>query len=65
MNHEFTPRERTLLGVFFLIVVGIIYFLAVDQPVRNGIAAAQTEAAAMQEQVDAINEKVKAIENIR
>lgn len=58
LTREFSQRERFLLAVLGLIILGLVYYLAVDQVVRDGISAADIEIESLQVQVEEINKTV-------
>ena len=43
MSRDFTLKEKILLLVLTVILLGAVYYLAVDQPVRSAIRTAVSE----------------------
>ena len=43
MSRDFTLKEKIMLLVLTIILLGAVYYLAVDQPVRNAISEAVSE----------------------
>lgn len=43
MSRDFTLKEKVLLIIMAVILLGAVYYLVVDQPVRNAIANAKNE----------------------
>lgn len=64
LTRDFTPRERILLLILGLIILGLVYYLAVDQVVRNGIKVANIEIESLEGQVAEINKKVQALDEM-
>lgn len=63
-TREFSSREKTLLAVLLVVIAGALYFKLVDQPARIGLDRAQTEAKALQAQLDEVNRSIAAIEGM-
>ena len=61
LNRRFTPRERALLFVLALILVALVYFVAVDNPVRTGLQTARIEQDSLEIQVLAVENRVMEI----
>lgn len=62
LKRDFTPRERMLLILLSLIILALIYYLTVQQPVSSGMAETKSEKAALQVQIDAINRQLASID---
>ncbi len=58
LTREFTNRELVLLLIFGIIIIGLAYYLLVEEPVRNGIASANADRDALQTQVAVIESEV-------
>ena len=43
MSRDFTRKEKVLLLILTMILLGAVYYLAVDQPVRSAISEAVSE----------------------
>lgn len=62
ITREFTPREKFLLLVLSALLLVLVYYLAVDSPVRSGIEAARAEEASLKEQVARVNARLADID---
>ncbi|MBQ7677070.1 MAG: type II secretion system protein M [Lachnospiraceae bacterium] len=58
LTREFTFRERVLLLIFGAIIVALVYYLLVDEPVRSGIKAANSNKEALLVQVAAVEQQL-------
>mgnify|MGYP002624356463 CR=1 FL=1 len=58
MAKQFTFREKVLMAILGLLIAGLVYYIAVDTPVRNGIRSAETQSEALQVQIAAVQAKL-------
>lgn len=65
MSREFTMKERLLLLLLSLILVGLAYFQFVDRPVRAALTAAQEESQALSTELTAVEEKLARMRRMR
>ncbi len=59
LTHKFSKREKLLLLVFIVLLVGSLYYLLVDQPVRSTITEAQSRQAAAESQLTVVTAKLQ------
>ena len=50
-SRNFTRAEKVLLLILALILVGLVYYLAVDRPVRSAIETAKAECEALENEM--------------
>jgi len=65
LSRDFTTKEKLLILVLILFLIGLAYYQFVDQPVRKAIETAQNEKAALQVELDAINVKIAQLEKMQ
>lgn len=54
LSRDFTLKEKILLLILSLVLIGLAYYQFVDQPVRSELAAAQSEKEAIQIELNAV-----------
>ena len=54
MSREFTAREKVLLIILVLIILGFVYYRFVDQPIRRDLAKADAECSSLQSELAAV-----------
>ena len=59
MTREFTNREKVLLLILSLVLVALLYYQFIDQPVRRQLEAAQADAEMLSIQVQAVEAKLQ------
>ncbi|MGN0403841.1 MAG: hypothetical protein ACI4F1_01340 [Bariatricus sp.] len=64
-SRDFTLKEKILLLILCLILVGLAYYKFVDQPVRDAIATANAERESMEVELTAVQAKVIKLETMR
>ena len=64
-SRDFTRREKSLLVILSVILVVLLYFLAVDRPVRTAIASANAEAEALRTELAAVQGKALRLEKLK
>ena len=57
-SRAFTLREKVLLMVLCLLLLGVFYVQCVDMPVREGIAAAEEERASLETELMVVEAKL-------
>ncbi len=65
MTREFTNREKVLLLVLGLLLVGLLYFQFVDQPVRKQLETARSDAEILEIQVKALDAKIVSMREMK
>ena len=61
-SRAFTLREKLLLMVLCLLLLGVFYVQCVDMPVREGIAAAENERASLETELMVVEAKLDRLE---
>jgi hypothetical protein len=61
----FTTREKSLLVILILVIIGAVYFLFVHQPVSDGIDIANKRAVTLEEDLAIINAKAQKISGMK
>lgn len=62
LSRDFTRKEKILIALLLLVLVGLAYYQFLDQPVRESIANAQAEQASLQTELDGLNAKIAVLE---
>ena len=65
MNREFTTREKLLILLLCLILVGLAYYQFVDQPVRTALNNAHAERDSLLTELTAVNAKLTVMRRMR
>lgn len=65
LSRDFTLKEKILLLVLSLILVGLAYYQFVDQPVRTELEAARTEADSLTVELKAVEAKLERMRRMR
>lgn len=58
LAREFTLRERVLLLILGAIIIAMVYYLLVDEPVRSGIKSANASKEALAVQAAAVEQQL-------
>ena len=65
LKRDFTRKEKILILVLTIIILGLLYYLVVDRTVRTGIAQANEEAAVLEDEANAINAQVQRLSEMQ
>ena len=65
LSRSFTLKEKILLLLLSLVLVGLAYYQFVDQPVRSALAQAQAEADSLSMELNAVNSKLATMRKMR
>ncbi len=65
LNREFTTREKLLILLLCLILVGLAYYQFVDQPVRTALNNAHAERDSLNTELVAVNAKLTVMRRMR
>ncbi|MDO4989421.1 MAG: type II secretion system protein GspM [Eubacteriales bacterium] len=65
LNREFTTREKLLILLLCLILVGLAYYQFVDQPVRTALTNAHAERDSLNTELVAVQAKLKDMRRMR
>ena len=64
LSRDFTRGEKALLLLLALILVGLVYYFFVDQPVRSDLAGARAERDALQTELTALQGRISRLEEM-
>ena len=64
-NHEFTRKEKFLILLLCLILVGLAYYQFVDQPVRTALNNAHAERDSLNEELVTVQAKLRVMRRMR
>lgn len=65
LSRDFTTKEKLLLLLLSLILVGLAYYQFVDQPVRTALEAARTEADSLRVELRTVDAKLERMRRMR
>ena len=65
MSREFSAREKVLLVVLVLLILGFVYYRFVDQPIRRDLAKAEAECASLQSELAGVRTKIHELQRMR
>ncbi len=65
MNRDITGKEKALLVILVLIILGFAYYRFVDQPVRKNLAKAEAEYSALQTELTDVRIKIKELQRMQ
>lgn len=65
LSRDFTMKEKLLLLLLSLILVGLAYYQFVDQPVRSALESARIEAESLTEELKTVEAKLERMRRMR
>ena len=65
MSRDFTRKEKVLLLILTMILLGAVYYLAVDQPVRSAISEAVSEQENLNTQLLVLQQKAASLSRMQ
>ena len=65
LSRDFTNKEKMLLLVFAMLILGLLYYYLVDQPVRKEIARCETEKVQLQKVLTQVEDKLHTLESMK
>ena len=65
LSRDFTTKEKLLLLLLSLILVGLAYYQFVDQPVRLALESARTEADSLRVELKTVDAKLELMRRMR
>lgn len=65
LSRDFTLKEKLLLLLLSLVLVGLAYYQFVDQPVRTALEAARTEAESLTVELQTVEAKLERMRRMR
>ncbi len=65
LSRDFTLAERILLVLLSVVLLGLLYYQFVDQPVRTSISSARTERDSLQMELDTVTAQVNQLSSMQ
>ena len=65
MSRDFTLKEKILLGILTVILLGAVYYLAVDQPVRSALGEAASEQENLNTELLVLQQKAATLSRMK
>ena len=65
LSRDFTLAERILLVLLSVVLVGLVYYRFVDQPVRTAISSSRTERDSLQMELDSVSAQVSRLSQMQ
>jgi hypothetical protein len=65
MSREVNAKEKVLLVILVLIILGFAYYRFVDQPIRNNLAKAEAEYSALQTELTSVRIKINELQRMQ
>ena len=65
MSRDFTLKEKILLGILTVILLGAVYYLAVDQPVRSALSEAASEQENLNTELLVLQQKAATLSRMK
>ena len=64
LSRDFTRVEKILLVILALVLLAMVYYLAVDKPVRMDLQSAEAEKQAIRTELDALQARIARMEEM-
>ena len=65
MSREVNAKEKVLLVILVLIILGFCYYRFVDQPVRKNLAKAEAEYTTLQSELTEVRVKIRELQRMQ
>ncbi len=65
MSREVNAKEKVLLVILVLIIIGFAYYRFVDQPIRNNLAKAEAEYSSLQSELTEVRIKINELQRMQ
>ena len=65
MSRDFTVKEKVLILLLCLVLIGVAYYRFVDVPIREDLATAESEKSSLQIELNAINNKIRQLQRMK
>ena len=65
LSRDFSLREKVLLLILAVILIGLLYYWLVDVPVREGIAEAESKRDAINIELQVVNAKLEGMKQMQ
>lgn len=62
LTRDFTLREKILLVILGIILIGLLYFRFVDMPVRDALANAESQKATLESELTVVNAQLAVLQ---
>lgn len=64
-SRDFSLKEKILLLFLVIVLVGLMYYKFVDSPVREGLAEAASQKAALEVELEAVQARITLLERMK
>ena len=65
LSRDFSTREKVILLILLLFLVGFAYYQFVDKPVRESLAAAEAETEKLQTELTSVRNRIATLQRMR
>lgn len=65
MSRDFTTKEKIILLVLVLFLIGFGYYQFIDKPIRSSLEKAAAETASLQQELNEVNAKIANLERMK
>ncbi len=65
LSRDFSTREKVILLILLLFLVGFAYYQFVDKPVRESLAAAEAETEKLQTELTSVRSRIATLQRMR
>ena len=65
LSRDFTLKEKILIGILFIIILGFAYYQFVDQPIREAIQKAELSKQSLDLELETVNIKIEQLEKMQ
>ncbi len=65
LSRDFTTREKVILLILLLFLLGFAYYQFVDKPVRESLAAAEAETEKLQIELTSVRNRITTLQRMR
>ncbi len=65
LSRDFTTKEKVILLILLLFLVGFAYYQFVDKPVRENLAAAEAETAKLQAELTSVRSRISTLKRMQ
>lgn len=65
LSRDFTIKEKVLLGILALILIGLLYYQFVDVPVRDTIRRCEDAKASLEIELEAVQVRIDQLEKMK
>lgn len=65
LSRDFTTREKVILLILILFLIGFGYYQFIDQPIRQSLSKAEAETAALETELAGVNAKIATLQRMQ